>query len=464
MRGRRCVQFCAALALMLPLLPRSVASVAAQGEVPGERLILALFRADIVWSTWAQPYCDLPSGLYVSADSASVERHIREAMAVGIDAFIQPWYGPSMAANATAPNFRMLLEQAALVEFAAAAQVDLTSPLLDTTDEVLSALAALGDDLTRRPGYLVLRDKPIVFFLGQQRLSLAAWEALRARVDPTRRQIWVAEGESTAPLGVFDGLYVFDPDRSTTTGSQLSQWGSQVRIWEQANGAQRFWVATVMPGYDDRLSGDPLQALVVQRNAGATYRDHWAAADASDPDWILIRSLNEWDHCTHIERSIAFGDSYMGLTADLVGQYRRPEEPATVTPSPVEPTATPTLQEPADVLTPTLVATETAEPTATPEVTPTATLTPTPTATPFRLATPTPPGVLPATHAPETPEPDAAAPEARPTTLAYAMDTATPEPRSVVEGDTPRSCLGLPMLLTVMTCWGARAGRRRRIG
>ncbi|MCU0521484.1 MAG: hypothetical protein MUF84_12415, partial [Anaerolineae bacterium] len=204
MHSQRCKQLLRTFVLLLlPMLCRTTPLGAQDNESP-ERLILALYRADIVWSTWAEPHCDLPPGLYVSADASAVGRHVEEAQAAGIDALVQTWYGPSMAANPAAPNFRILLEQAALAGFAAAAQVDVTSPLLSTTDEVLSALETLGDDLTRRPGYLTLRGRPIVFFLGQQRLSLGAWEALRARVDPSRRQIWIAEGESTEVLGVFD--------------------------------------------------------------------------------------------------------------------------------------------------------------------------------------------------------------------------------------------------------------------
>lgn len=461
-QGQRCTQLYAALVLLMSFAAGLAAPVAAQDDGPEARLVLALYRADITWTTWVEPTCDLPCSLYVSADVSAVERHVREALAVGIDAFVQTWYGPSVAANPTAPNFRTLLEEAALAGFGAAVQVDLSSPLLDTPDEVLGALEALRDDLMRSPGYLVVDSLPVVFFVEQERLSLASWEALRGAADPGRRMIWIAEGPSTEPLEVFDGLYLLDPDRSALPGSLLSLWGSQVRLWEKANGARRYWVATTLPGYDDRLVVGADAGYVLLRNSGATYRDNWAAADASDPDWFLIRSFNEWDHCTHIECSVAYGDSTMALTAEMVRQYRYVAASTTATPTPPEPTVTPTLEEPSESMTSTPVVTVTAEPLATPEITPTATLTPT--ATPFRLATPT------ASAAPSATEPRVEVPSVVATAAEWhtapagVVTTATPRPLAVVEGDDRPSCLVLPLLLTSACCWGARRRNDRGTG
>lgn len=455
MQGQRCRQFCAALVLFVLVTVVVTAPAAAQDDGSEARLVLALYRADITWTTWAEPTCDLPLQIYVSADVSAVERHVRDALAAGIDGFVQTWYGPSVAANPTAPNFRMLLEQAAQVGFAAAVQVDLSSPLLNDADEVLGALEALRDDLIRRPGYLLVDGRPVVFFAAQERLSLASWEALRSSVDPGRQMVWIAEGAFTEPLGVFDGLYVLDPDRSQLPGSSLSLWGSQVRLWEQAHNERRYWVATTMPGYDDTLLVGADEAYILLRKAGATYRDTWAAAEASDPDWFLIRSFNEWDFCTHIECSVAFGDSTMELTAELVRQYRYPAAAATATLPPPEPSATPTLRASTEPVTPTVAITETVVASATPYISPTATLTPT--ATPFRLATPTP-SALPSATRPvvETQSVVATAEEQR-LPWAPVVDTPTPRPRpqSVVEGDERRSCMLLPLLLVSLCCWGA---------
>lgn len=43
---------------------------------------------------------------------------------------------------------------------------------------------------------------------------------------------------------------------------------------------------------------------------------------ASDPDWILIATWNEWWETTHIEPSQAFGDLYLGLTREYAVRWK----------------------------------------------------------------------------------------------------------------------------------------------
>lgn len=453
MRGRWNGQLWAVLVLPLLLAAWPGKPVVAQGVGPSERLVLALYCADFEWSSWTGSRCDVPPDLYVSSDEATTARHVREAGDAGIDGLIQTWRGPSVAANLTAANFRTLLEQSAGAGLTAAVQVDLTSSLLDTTDEVRAALAVLRDELTRQAGYLSVGGRPVVFFVGQDVLSQGSWEALRGEIDPERRMIWIAEGTSTGLLAAFDGLYVMDVFRLVPPGLTLSQIGDQVRAWAQIHNASRLWVATTLPGYDDRLLVSVDQAYVLARNFGTTYCDSWASASASDPDWFLIRSFNEWNYCTHIERSVAFGDTYLTLTAEMVQRYRTP-----VTPT-AEPTATtePSTPEPPEspvVVTATPTITSTAEVSATMTATPT--MTPVPTVTPFQLATPTPTEALLPTRTSPGIEPSMPATGDAPPTPGDVEASPAARPRPVVVGDEPRSCMVLPLLLTTLVCWGAR--------
>ena len=87
-----------------------------------------------------------------------------------------------------------------------------------------------------------------------------------------------------------------------------------VRQWGIDHGSWRYWVAPVMPGCG--LCGNvqcPRDALA-ERLDGQVYRSQWAAAVASDPDWVLLRSFNEWTCCTQIEPGLTYGTLYLDIT------------------------------------------------------------------------------------------------------------------------------------------------------
>ena len=307
-----------------------------------------------------------------------------------------------------------------------------------------------GISTPRHSAYLAVEGRPVVFFLGQQDFPISVWEAVRSGVDPDHQMIWIAEGTSTDVLSVFDGLYLYDLQTADPPGSLDQRWGNEVRSWDREHNTSRYWVATVMPGYDDsRLVGED-DAIVLPRDDGETYRDSWAAARASDPDWMMIRSFNDWVTCTQIEPSVHFGNTYLDLTAELVDQLSTgPVDTPTPTATTAPPTATPT--EATVVVTATATVTPTLTPT--PVVTPTATLVPT--ATPFRLATPTivrevtapvPTGVTSQGGLPT----GTAAPS-----ISGARPTATPIPRLTVEGGRSSRCSLLPFFMVTALSWGA---------
>ncbi len=443
------------------LLGWSVVPVLAQGQGPDARLILAFYYASYDWDTWSRPLCDKPESLYVSADGGAVARHLRQAETAGIDALLQAWYGPEVLDNPAESTLEMLLSQASAGDVAVAAMFDLTPAQLDMTgNQLAEALIYLRDQHMVKSTYLRVGGRPVVFLLGQDNYALSRWEAVRNRVDPDRSMIWIAEAGDVAALEVFDGFYLYDVAEGALSPLQLNRWADEVRQWYADSGQARFWVAPVLPGYDSSYlpDGEESSAITVRdRDDGDTYRDSWAAADASRPDWIAIRSYNGWSLCTHVEPSTAFGDSYLDLTADMVARYRLSTTPTPTPTMTLTPTATPTL-------TPTVVLTT---PTATATPLPTVILTPTataePTATPFRLSTPTPtvdPDSEPPSAVMETPGRDAVDEPLMPQ-LPQVTPTPTPMPRLPVEGNAPRRCTLLPLWLSVLAVFGRRRRLRR---
>jgi hypothetical protein len=469
-RRSSCRRVLLGLGLWMVSLVLGVRPATAQGV--GEGLVLALYHASYDFGSWVPQLCDQPTRPYDSSSWDTIDQHIEQAQAAGIDVFVQAWYGPEPMQNPTQANLRSLLDRARAVNFEVAALVDMTGAFLNSADEVEAALIALRTH-TAHSAYLKVNGRPVVFFLGQvPRLPMPQWKALRARVDPEARMIWIAQGDASALiptsdlLEVFDGIYLYDLARSSTIGALLQTTSGQVREWNSAHSASVYWVATVIPGYDDSALTEAMTRLPARSRSEAYYRQNWNAAVVTEPAWILVRSFNEWRACTHIQASRDHGSRYLELTAELVEMYRESLLPPTPTPT-VEPTATAetftATPEPTPVETSTLTATATLEPLDT--ETPVPTLTLTPSATPPRLPTPTPTSSL----APgETRSPGSAATVApgavEPSTgnLPGDRSIATPVARLPVEGAARRRrCSLLPLLVPVAVLLPSR---RRRMG
>lgn len=430
--------------LLFMLLPLRIPSVNAQ---TADRLVLAFYYAWFDMLTWEQPLPDTPVQRYHSGDVAAIQRHVQQARQAGIDALIQAWYGPTLTNNQTEPNFRVLLDQAQIQGSRAAVSVDMGGPFLQSESEVVEALQSLWSGHAQHPAYLRVRGRPVVFFWRQENFSVSTWQAIRTQVDPERKMLWVAEGARPEYLDVFDGLYLYSVAWSDTPSAVLVRWGNVVRQWSSEHGAYRYWVATVMPGYNDVATGRP-DAFVRDRAGGAFYRACWEGALQSEADWVVITSFNEWMEATHIEPSVNYGDTYITLTAALAAEYRAAAFGPGPTSTPDVPTATPV--PPTATLAPTstpIPATPTFTPTV--HVTPTATLTPT--ATPFRLATPTPTQPV---------SPVASTSTATPVSRSATATVVAPYTLMPVEGRTPKTCSLLALLLPAVSWLMVRSRRR----
>ena len=73
--------------------------------------------------------------------------------------------------------------------------------------------------------------------------------------------------------------------------------------------------------YDDTKVPGRKFTYVVKRNNGATYRTSWAAATASNPEWITITTFNEWFEGAMIEPGVHYGNQYLDLTKQFATQW-----------------------------------------------------------------------------------------------------------------------------------------------
>jgi hypothetical protein len=339
-RTARLVLVLAGLALLAGLAPRCPA------QAGGERLVLAFYYAWYDQKTWTSGKVpDVPAQPYASASREAISRHVDQAKGAGIDAFVLNWWGQG---NQTEKNLKTMLAVAAEKGFRVAVDFDINSPFMKGTGSYADNLRHLHNVHMAHGAYLRYEGRPVLFFYNVSRLPASTWRSLRDQVDPGRQAIWIAEGTDLAYQSVFDGHHLYSitwPNRIAPART-LSSWGDRMRKYNRQQGTAKLWVATVMPGYDDRKVR-PSSGFARSRDGGDYYRQCWQAAIASKPDWIIINSFNEWPEGTYIEPSRAYSSLYLDLTREWAGRFKGADfaaQAAAARPSatPVPPTPRPT--------------------------------------------------------------------------------------------------------------------------
>ena len=308
--------------LLCPSIATAKAKMAPLAQSSSDPLVLAFYYTWFDENTWNyDQLSDLPAEPYVSRDRGVMGRHIDQAKAAGIDAFLVAWYGPGE--NQTEPNLAALLEEAAARNFKIGIMFETTSPFLGGTGAITGALQHALSVHANQPAFLRVDGRPVIFFWRPTIYGVDSWRAIRSQADPGYGSVWVAEGVDTSYLAVFDGHHLYsntwNPPADLAFTNQ--KFADRVNSARQSYGAYKFWVATVMPGYND-VRIRPGSGFAKDREGGAYYERAWQAAIGSRPDWIIITSFNEWPEGSYIEPSAAFGNQYLNLTAAWSGQFK----------------------------------------------------------------------------------------------------------------------------------------------
>lgn len=255
-------------------------------------------------------------GPYDSNDPYTIRRHLKWSEEAGIDALIATWWGQGLYHDKA---LEVVLREATQ-----------SSTKLSVYYEVVpkSGMNGVVEDFRyiiekhgRHPGFFRVDGKPVIFVYGRAmgQLNYQQWSEVLKQVRSKYDALFIADTGSQELIELFDGGHTYNP-----VGLVVQQQNMDIHYRELVNKcrkAGKIACATVIPGYDDSNIGRK-NITVANRKGGELYKSLWSKAEASDPDWILITSFNEWHEGSEIEPSIEHGKLYLQLTRSLANRFK----------------------------------------------------------------------------------------------------------------------------------------------
>ncbi len=290
-----------------------------------QRPVLAFYYPWYESSDWDPGrMADLPAIPYQGGDEDTLHRHLQQAADNGIDGFICAWFGPNEP-RLTERCDKLLMAAAGrnvAVTISPDQAADFTGTL-KTPDGMAAALGMLRDRWMTHPHWLRWGGKPVVVFWNPTSFGdVAAWQRLRAAVDPHYAWHWMGEGTDFSYLDVFDSLYYYDITWAADPAAALAGYAHRLNNYNGSHGTSKPMIATVMPGYDD--SRIRRGHVLRDRGNGAYYQHAWQAAIAWHAQAVIITSFNEWFEGTQIEPSQGYGALYLDLTRAQSRAFQAP--------------------------------------------------------------------------------------------------------------------------------------------
>ena len=310
------------------LLVVTLAFVAPQGarqaRAASERPVMAFYYPWYEQSDWSyDKMSDVAAPKYSGGDDAAIRRHIQQAADAGIDALICTWYGPKEDRLDKRCRRLLQLVQESGRDIKVAIIPDQSAAFdgaMRTVDGLAAALDVVRRDFMSSPAYFRFQGKPALYFFNPGSLGdVGAWQQLRGRADPNRDEYWFGGTDNFAYLDVYDALYYFDITWESRPGAAMASYGRRLDTYNQGHpGANKPFIATVMPGYDDIKIRNGHRR---DRENGNYYRGTWQTALDRNAAGVILTSFNEFFEGSHIEPSEQYGDLYLRLTQELSAQY-----------------------------------------------------------------------------------------------------------------------------------------------
>ena len=321
-------------------------------ELPSPRLVLAFYYPwygnpagpSNRWFHWSgvsyegiASSTDYPLlGPYDSWDSKVIRSHVVMAKAAGIDGFIVSWWGIGTFEDEA---FSRMLDIAAEEDFKLTIYYESVRDIGE--EQIIKELVYVLEKYSGHEAFLKLEGRPVVFVYAVKAKGrdLVFWKRVVEEVERRAgvNAVFIADTYDPVFLDVFEGLHTYNPmwiEDHTSTYLKMSGIVRKYLIPEalkRGTMVRRLWCANAMPGYDDRKIRSP--GSYVPRNGGSYYERTWSAAIASEPDFLLITTWNEWHEGTEVEASREYGFRYLQLTRKHASHYKGLELPSYPKPS-----------------------------------------------------------------------------------------------------------------------------------
>jgi len=278
---------------------------------PAKNMGLALYYPWYSLDNWSNPVLkDHPTTPYASNDPVAIARQMDQAKSAGINAFTVSWIGPGHSSD---NNFKIMLAEANKKNFYLGFFLETTGgDLPNNTERAIDWLSYIASTYSNNPNVLKVAGRPVVTPWLTNLITPATWATIRAAVRAKGQDVWLmSDKQETEYLDVMDGVRY---------SGGIAGLGEKIRYWSVLadNPAPKLWIATAMPGFDERnLSDRGPNPRFIDRANGAYFTGELDACFKNSPQWVLIDTWNEWYENTYIEPSVNFGDQYL----QIAGRY-----------------------------------------------------------------------------------------------------------------------------------------------
>ncbi len=263
-------------------------------------------------------------GPYDSLDPVVINRQFNELHQAKIDASVVSWWGIGDE-HYSDPVLDALVDKAAddpdyrITAYYETPMVDRRKGDSSDEERITEDMKYLLGKHSEKETWLKVNGRPVIVIYVADTKPLDVWQKVKENLksegfDP----FFLGDTFNLDALGVMDGLHTYNPVGRLVRGEDLKALYKEISKGVHAQ--DKLFAATVIPGFDDRKIRTP--GTLLMREDGGCYNKTWEAAVASDADWVLITSFNEWHEGSEIETSRENGSKYIWMTQRWVDGYK----------------------------------------------------------------------------------------------------------------------------------------------